>query len=123
MRFWPLTFAILTLSCTPPEIDSHGEQVVEVGTEALHFKYQPPIAPYPKEAREANIEGDVRLSLLIDQEGKVVSAKAISGTSLFQKAAEDWWSQCQFSPHLVNNKPRTVRVTVNTEFRSRKKIR
>ena len=123
MKFWPLMIAVLMLSCTPPEIDSHGVRVVTMGMEALHFKSEPPIAPYPKEAREAHIEGDVRLSLLIDQEGKVVSSRAISGPELFRKAAEDLWSQCSFFPFLINNKPRTVRVTVNTSFRSRKKIR
>jgi TonB family protein len=48
-----------------------------------------PKPPYPREALEAGADGAVKVEVVLDREGKVVSAKAISGHPLLQTAAEE----------------------------------
>lgn len=48
-----------------------------------------PKPSYPEEARAANAHGAVTVQVLIDEEGKVTSAKALSGPPLLHQAAAD----------------------------------
>lgn len=47
-----------------------------------------PRPDYPAEARAAHVEGTVAVKVLINEEGKVVEAKAVSGPMLLRAAAE-----------------------------------
>lgn len=53
---------------------------------------------YPKLAREARIQGVVRLQALIDKEGAVARLKLISGHPLLVKAAMDAVRQWRYLP-------------------------
>jgi len=53
---------------------------------------------YPVEARSANIQGRVIVSILIGPDGKVLFAKARSGHPVLQKAAEENVRQWVFGP-------------------------
>lgn len=70
---------------------------------------------YPREAKEQNVEGDVTVQIIIDEEGKVVSAKATSGHELLQDvsvtAAKGW----TFKPFELDGKP--TRVSAELSFR------
>ncbi len=70
---------------------------------------------YPKAAKEQNVEGDVTVQILIDEEGKVVNAKATSGHELLQDvsvtAAKGW----TFKPFELDGK--AVRVSAELSFR------
>lgn len=68
-----------------------------------------PEPPYPPAARAARAEGTVTVQVTVDEEGKVVSASAISGHPLLQAAAVSAARQARFSPTLLSGKP--VRVT------------
>lgn len=72
---------------------------------------------YPTAARQANIQGSVSVSASIDENGKVVSAKALSGPMLLRQAAVASVSQWRYSPGLVDGKPSPSQVTVSVEFR------
>ena len=72
---------------------------------------------YPAAARQSNIQGTVTVSANIDENGKVVSAKALSGPILLRQAAVDSVKQWKYSPGLVDGKPAPSQVTVNVEFR------
>lgn len=60
---------------------------------------------YPLEARAARAGGAVRVQLLIDESGKVISAKAASGDPLLHRAAERAAFKSKFSPTLLNGQP------------------
>jgi protein TonB len=72
---------------------------------------------YPPSARQANIQGTVTVSAIIDEAGKVISARAISGPILLRAAAEDSVKQWKYSPGTVDGKPAISRVTVNLDFK------
>jgi TonB family protein len=72
---------------------------------------------YPATAKQANIQGNVTVSATIDADGKVVSAKALSGPLLLREAAADSVKQWKYSPGLVDGKAAPSQVTVSVEFR------
>jgi protein TonB len=57
--------------------------------------------PYPDEARRAGIEGTVTLSITIDNEGRVVAAKVLSGPGYgLNEAARDAILRFRFKPAI-----------------------
>jgi protein TonB len=72
---------------------------------------------YPATAKQTNVQGTVTVSANIDENGKVVSAKALSGPLLLREAALDSVKQWKYSPGLIDGKPTSSVVTVNVDFR------
>jgi len=72
---------------------------------------------YPATARQSNIQGSGTVSVSIDENGKVVSAKALNGPLLLRQAAVDSVKGWKYSPGLVDGKPAPSQVTVGVEFR------
>lgn len=68
-----------------------------------------PAPPYPAIARIAKIQGPVSVQVLIDEGGRVVSAKATSGPPLLQAAAVQAAYSASFTPTLLSKQP--VKVT------------
>jgi len=66
---------------------------------AKALKFIPP--KYPTEARRISAEGEVKVRIIINQLGKVISAKAISGPLTLRKASEDAALQAEFDPAWV----------------------
>jgi len=72
---------------------------------------------YPAAARQANVQGSVTILATIDENGKVVNAKALGGPLLLRLAAENSVKQWKYSPGLVDGKPTPSQATVGVEFR------
>ncbi|MBK8466481.1 MAG: energy transducer TonB [Chloracidobacterium sp.] len=68
-----------------------------------------PKPPYPAAAVALNLQGKVDVQVTIDENGKVVSAKAINGNALFRGVAERAAWQAKFSPTYLGKMP--VKVT------------
>jgi TonB family protein len=64
---------------------------------------------YPAEAKAANASGEVRVQVVIDKEGNVTSANAVSGDPLLRESAVNAALTSKFNPILVNGK--AVEVT------------
>lgn len=64
---------------------------------------------YPAAARAVNAEGAVSVQVVIDEEGNIASATAISGHPLLRQAAEAAALQSKFSPTMLSGQP--VKVT------------
>jgi protein TonB len=64
---------------------------------------------YPAAALAVNIQGKVDVQVLIDESGRVVSAKAVSGSPMLRQAAEVAARNARFSPTTLSNVP--VKVT------------
>lgn len=60
---------------------------------------------YPETARRMRLEGVVRVLVLIDESGKVVSARAESGHMILRGAAVEAARQARFAPALVSGQP------------------
>lgn len=94
------------VSPTPLEMKSSptSSSIVEVGT--LNGRAVELVRPeYPQSAKQAGASGRVAVRVLIDEEGKVVMAKAISGHTLLRSAAEDAAKQSRFTPVIIEGKP------------------
>jgi protein TonB len=74
---------------------------------------------YPDLAREAGVEGTVKLQLLVGLDGRVLRAIVRPGGSvpMLDQAAIDAALRCVFTPALANGRPVKVWVTQDYRFR------
>ena len=59
---------------------------------------------YPDEARRKGIRGQVVVEVMIDEEGSVVSTRALYGQKLLREAATEAAKQCKFIPFELEGK-------------------
>jgi TonB family protein len=71
---------------------------------------------YPPLARNARIQGAVRLQALIGTDGTVEDLKVLSGHPLLIKSAMDAVSQWRYQPTLVNGKPVKVETEIDVNY-------
>jgi len=72
---------------------------------------------YPPLARNIRLQGSVIVQVLIDESGKVISAKATSGHPLFTAEAQRAAMQARFSPTMIGETPVKVSGVITYEFR------
>jgi TonB family protein len=73
--------------------------------------------PYPKQAREANVEGPVVMELLIDADGKVRKVELISGPGYgLNEAAVLALQTFKFKPAKVDNQSVAVKIRYTYRF-------
>jgi len=72
---------------------------------------------YPPLARPIKLQGIVTVQVLIDEQGKVISAKAISGHPILVPEAQRAAMQSRFSPTLLSNQPVKVSGVITYNFK------
>jgi protein TonB len=78
------------------------------------------VAPvYPFIARQAHVEGDVRIEATIDETGRVSDARVLQGHPLLNEEALAAVRQWQFTPTRLNGEPTAVIMNVTVTFRLR----
>lgn len=75
------------------------------------------IPVYPLVERQRNTEGLVTVEVSLDEEGKVVSAKAISGPRGLRQSAEDAIRKSKFKPVVVGDKAVKATGFINFNFK------
>jgi len=76
-----------------------------------------PKPPYPNLAKQIGMQGVVSVQVLLNEAGKVVSAKAVSGHPTLTQAAVNAAYQARFSPTLLNGQPVKVSGVITYNFR------
>lgn len=71
---------------------------------------------YPEEAKAKNIQGIVRLNILVAKDGSVKKLSVTSGDPLLAKPASDAVWHWKYKPTLVNGKPVEVESVVEISF-------
>jgi protein TonB len=71
---------------------------------------------YPQLAKAAHIVGRVVIQAIIDETGRVVNARAISGPPLLYLAAVEAVSKERFAPVLLNGEPTRCDLQVQVSF-------
>ncbi len=71
---------------------------------------------YPALARQARITGTVRVEAVIGTDGRVKSARAVSGPPLLRQSAVDSVKQWVYTPALLNGKPAETTTQVDLLF-------
>jgi len=72
---------------------------------------------YPAIARNARIQGDVRIDAIIDTDGRIVEVKVLSGHPLLARPAAAAVSQWLYEPTYLNEQPIPVVLEVTVRFR------
>jgi TonB family protein len=75
-----------------------------------------PLPAYPPDAKAARAQGTVAVKILVDEEGRVVEAVAVSGHPLLRPAAEAAALQSRYSPTRLSGQPVKVSGVVTYNF-------
>ena len=75
-----------------------------------------PRPPYPPAAKAVKASGTVVVQVLVDEQGNVVSANAVSGHPLLKAAAVSAARSAKFSPTLLSGKPVKVSGVITYNF-------
>jgi TonB family protein len=71
---------------------------------------------YPSTARTSRMAGTVLVKIEIDEQGNVISAKAMEGPNLFRTAAENAAQQWKFRPARRDGRPARATQTIQFNF-------
>lgn len=100
---------------TTRQPESETKTPVSVGVLNSKATYLPkPI--YPQAAKSTGASGKVIVEVTIDEKGKVIAARAVSGPMLLQSAAVSAARQAKFSPTVVSGEAVRVVGTISYTF-------
>jgi protein TonB len=71
---------------------------------------------YPALAKQIRLQGQVSVQVLVDEYGKVVSAKALNGHPLLLVEAQRAALQARFEPTKLSNQPVKVSGVITYNF-------
>ncbi|HEX8352586.1 MAG TPA: VWA domain-containing protein, partial [Pyrinomonadaceae bacterium] len=75
-----------------------------------------PRPAYPVAARNSGAAGKVVVEVTIDESGKIIEARAVSGHPFLQQAAVQAARQARFSPARLSGEPVKIKGTINYVF-------
>jgi TonB family protein len=75
-----------------------------------------PRPEYPKDARDAKVSGTVTVAVVVDEDGSVNEAEAVSGPILLRSAAIEAALKAKFTPVKVDGYPAKVTGTLTYDF-------
>jgi len=91
--------------------------IVPVSGDGLERKVlSKPLPVYPPIAKAARASGTVRVQVVVDEEGKITLAKAISGHPLLQQAAVQAAYQARLAPTLLGGEAIKLSGTLSYNF-------
>jgi protein TonB len=100
--------------------ESFWASAVSVAPEEQQTRLVRSVAPdYPEIARQAGVEGNVTLRVVIGGDGAVVDVTPISGEPVLARAAMEAVERWRYSPEMVGGRPIGVVTTVTLAFRLR----
>lgn len=76
---------------------------------------------YPQEAKKARIQGTVKLSAIIDKDGKIDKLQVVSGPKELQQSSLEAVRTWTYKPFLLNGEPVVVKTTINVIYSLGKK--
>lgn len=75
-----------------------------------------PKPSYPEMAKQMRLQGKVTVQILIDETGKVVSARVLEGHPFFKQVSERAAYQARFSPTRLGDQPMKVSGVISYNF-------
>jgi len=75
-----------------------------------------PIPVYPEMAKRIHVVGSVSVQVLIDETGKVISAKAVSGHAMLTQVSVQAAQRARFSPTMLGDTPVKVSGVIVYNF-------
>jgi len=111
----PAIVEIVTPPPPPPPIEKPAPRVVSKGV-ITGLALSLPKPAYPQIARQARANGPVNVQVLIDETGKVISAKAVGGHPLLLAAAQQAAYGARFSPTKLGDQAVKVSGVITYNF-------
>jgi TonB family protein len=106
----------------PPPPEARPNSPLSVGGKVKMPRIISLVEPvYPAVLRRARVEGDVVIRAMIDTQGNIVDAHAVSGNDLLVPAAMDALRRWKYEPTVVDGQVFPVLLTVTISFRLGKK--
>ena len=75
-----------------------------------------PAPIYPESAKRLRLSGVVTIEVVIDETGKVISARAVDGPAPLREVALQAALRARFSPTKLSGQPVKVTGTINYKF-------
>jgi Ca-activated chloride channel homolog len=101
---------------TPSPTPQPGTATVVSGGVLNGKTVSKPQPAYPPIAKAARAQGTVAVQIVVDEAGRVVSARAVSGHPLLQQAAVAAAQQSRFTPTLMSGQPVKVSGVITYSF-------
>ena len=112
--------SIVKIEEPPPPVKTEPppapKKTVNIGSLISGKAISLPKPPYPPLANIGRVSGAVTVQILLDETGKVISARAISGHPLLQAAAVKAAYQARFSPTILTGQPVKVSGVITYNF-------
>jgi TonB family protein len=119
---FPLLFAMLTLSApahAAQQDKPEPPKIIRKSGGVLQGSATKRVEPaYPPLAKTARVTGAVAVEVTIDEEGKVIAARAVSGHPLLKDAAVNAAREWTFTPTQLSGVPVKVIGTLTLNFHS-----
>jgi len=78
--------------------------------------FQPELM-YPAIARNARVQGSVRIDAILDESGNVIQAHVVDGPALLVASAMSQVTQWKYEPTLLNGQPVSVEMIIYVNYR------
>jgi protein TonB len=72
---------------------------------------------YPALAKQTRTQGSVNIQILVDEQGKVVSAQVMTGNPMLTSAAREAAMRARFTPTTLNGVPVKIQGVITYNFR------
>lgn len=117
-RVEPLRKRIAAALASKPEVNPEAPRRIVVGGGVQDRMLIEKVEPvYPPLAKEAQIQGTVRFSAVIDKDGHIKNLTLVSGHPLLVEAAQQAVQQWRYKPTLLNGEPVEVVTQIEVNFR------
>jgi protein TonB len=104
-------------SVVPPPLPAPSQKLLRVGGDVKPPRLLSQVQPvYPAIARTAKVEGQVVVDAVIDAQGNVVKAHAVSGPGLLIPAALNAVEQWKYAPTYLNGVAVSIAMNVTVDF-------
>jgi TonB family protein len=111
----PAGEAVITVS-TPDALPSQSTRIRVGGNVQATKVISRPIPKYPVEAKQAHIQGVVKLYAVIGKDGSVQNLNVISGDPILASAAIEAVKEWVYQPTLLNGNPVEVETEIDVNF-------
>jgi periplasmic protein TonB len=103
---------------TPPSVVEPVKQPTKTITSVIIASkaVNLPKPAYPIIAKQARAQGPVNVQILVDVDGRVISAQAVKGNPMLTRAAEDAARRARFTPTTLNGEPVKVQGVITYNF-------
>ncbi|HCX31930.1 MAG TPA: hypothetical protein DHU55_19500 [Blastocatellia bacterium] len=114
------TPVVVKTDVEPPLLPTPAPKRIIHVTQVLNGKaLSLPKPEYPPLAKRMGLEGPVSVQVLIDETGKVISAKSVAGNPLLSAAAQKAALEARFSPTVLNEQAVKVSGVITYNFQLR----